>query len=100
MYSANTNYQQPPEEGRILVQDVDDKTVPDETLDLGAMHCPLLGLKTMKALKRLDPGQTVEISTTGNDASRAFKRVSWMSGAQLISVREEEGQFKHLLRKK
>jgi hypothetical protein len=33
--------------------------VPNTTLELGALRCPLLGLKSMKAPKSLDPGQTI-----------------------------------------
>lgn len=72
---------------------------PDVTLNLGGIGCPLLGLKSMMALRALEPGQMIEITTTGTDARRALGRVSWMTGTQLIAIHQRGGQFKHLLRK-
>lgn len=72
---------------------------PDVTLNLGGMGCPLLGLKSMMALRALEPGRTIEITTTGTDARKTLGRVSWMTGTQLIAVHQQNGQFKHLLRR-
>jgi len=77
----------------------DSRTAPDATLDVGALGCPMLGLKSMMALRRLKPGQTLEIATAGPRAGKALRRVAWMTGSTLTAVREDDGKFKHLLRK-
>lgn len=72
---------------------------PDATLDLGNIGCPLLGLKSMSALRRLKRGQTIEITSTHPGARKALGRVSWMTKSKLIAVHEEGGHFTHVLRK-
>jgi tRNA 2-thiouridine synthesizing protein A len=72
---------------------------PDVALDVGTLGCPMLGLKSMKALRSLEPGQTLEITTTGPAAGKALRRVAWITGTKLAAVREEDGKFKFLLRK-
>jgi TusA-related sulfurtransferase len=72
---------------------------PEVDLNLGSTGCPMFGLKSMKALLGLKPGQTLEISTTNPRARKVLGRVSWMTNTKLIDVYEEDGQFKHLLRK-
>ena len=68
-------------------------------LDVGALGCPMLGLKSMMALRGLKAGQTLEIATAGPRAGKALRRVAWMTRSELTSVREEDGRFKFLLRK-
>jgi len=73
--------------------------VPDVALDLGSTGCPMFGLKSMKALRGLKPGQIITIATTNPRARKVLGRVSWMTNTKLIAIYEEDGQFKHLLRK-
>jgi len=72
---------------------------PDITLNLGNTKCPIFGLKSMKALRNLEPGQNIEIVTFNPGTGKALKRVSWMTGTKIIAAHEENGQFKYLLRK-
>jgi tRNA 2-thiouridine synthesizing protein A len=72
---------------------------PDVVLELGAAKCPLLGLKSMKALRALEPGQIIEIVTSGRGAEKALRRVAWMSGNELLGMGQQGAQFKHWLKK-
>jgi len=72
---------------------------PDVVLELGAAQCPLLGLKSMKALRALKSGQIIEIVTSGRGAGKALRRVAWMSGNELLRMGQEGEQFKHWLKK-
>jgi TusA-related sulfurtransferase len=71
----------------------------DIVLDLGNTKCPIFGLKSMKALRKLELGQKIEIVTFNSSAGKALKRVSWMTGTKVIDFYEEDGQFRYLLRK-
>lgn len=72
---------------------------PDAALDLGTLRCPMLGLKSMKALSNLEPGQTIEITTARPGAEKALRRIAWMTGATLVVTYEKDGEFEHHLRK-
>jgi TusA-related sulfurtransferase len=100
MYSQNLTMND--EMGRVPSTGIAEHSVSDKpnvTLDLGSTGCPMFGLKSMKALRILEPGQTIEITTTNSRSEKALGRVSWMTSTKLIAVHEEDGQFKHLLRK-
>ena len=72
---------------------------PDIVLELGATKCPLLGLKSMKALRALESGQVIEIVTDGRSAEKALRRIAWMSGNELLGMCLAGEQFKHWLKK-
>lgn len=74
-------------------------SMPVATLDLGDVGCPLLGLKSMKALNRLKSGQTMEITTRHPGARKALGRVSWMTRSRLIAAFEDNGRFTYVLRR-
>jgi TusA-related sulfurtransferase len=72
---------------------------PDVALDLGSLRCPMFGLKSMIALRSLEPGQSLEITTKNPGARKALGRVSWMTKTEMVASYEDRGQFKHLLKK-
>lgn len=72
---------------------------PDVAIELGGAKCPLLGLKSMKALRALKSGQIIEIITNGRSAEKALRRVARMSGNELLGIYREGEQFKHWLKK-
>lgn len=72
---------------------------PDVVLELGTTKCPLLGLKSMKALRALKSGQIIEIITDGRSAEKALRRIAWMSGNELLGMCLAGEQFKHWLKK-
>jgi TusA-related sulfurtransferase len=71
----------------------------DIVLDLDHTKCPVFGLKSMMALRKLERGQKIEIVTFNRSSGKALKRVSWMTGTKMIDFYEEDGQFRYLLRK-
>lgn len=100
MYSQDLTMNE--EIGRVPATSIAEHPVsdkPEVTLNLGSTGCPMFGLKSMKALRGLKPGQTLEIATTNPRAKKALGRVSWMTNTKLIAIYEEDGQFNHLLRK-
>lgn len=71
----------------------------NSNLDLGSMKCPMLGLKSMQALRNLKKGESIVIATNGAGARKAIGRVSWMTGTRLVTTFEADGKFQHLLRR-
>ncbi|MCB1776043.1 MAG: sulfurtransferase TusA family protein [Candidatus Competibacteraceae bacterium] len=75
-------------------------TVIDAELDTSGLNCPLPILKAKKALAGLHGGQTLRITATDPESVRDFAAFSQQSGHELLEVREEDGQFFFLLRKR
>ena len=71
----------------------------ESSIDLGSMKCPMLGLKSMQALRNLKKGESIVIATDSAGARKAIGRVSWMTGTRLVTTLEKDGKFKHLLRR-
>ena len=75
-------------------------TVIDAKLDTSGLNCPLPILKAKKALAGLRGGQTLQVIATDPDSVKDFETFSRQLGHALLEVREENGQFHFLLRKR
>ena len=82
-----------------VTEDSQDAEKIDSAIDLGSMKCPMLGLKSMQALRNLKKGESIVIATDSAGARKAIGRVSWMTGTRLVTTLEKDGKFKHLLRR-
>lgn len=75
-------------------------TVIDAELDASGLNCPLPILKAKKALASLRGGQTLRVIATDPDSLKDFQTFSRQLGHALLEVREEDGRFCFLLRKR
>jgi tRNA 2-thiouridine synthesizing protein A len=72
--------------------------MPDKTLDLKGLACPLPILKTKKALSVLPRGATLEVFATDPGSVADFTAFSESTGNALIEHSESGGVYRFLLR--
>ncbi len=72
----------------------------DRTLDARGLNCPLPILRTKKALKELDVGDTLEVLATDPGSMADFAAFARQTGDELVSAEETEGHFRYVLRRK
>ena len=74
-------------------------TTATETLDTTGMNCPMPVLKTKKSIKKLNPGDTLEVFSTDPGSVRDFEAFCKATGNDLLESGEEAGVYRYLIRK-
>ena len=72
--------------------------MPDKTLDVKGLRCPLPVLKAKKALSQLPKGATLEVLATDPAAVKDFAAFSAASGHALVEQSEANGVYRFVLR--
>lgn len=72
---------------------------PDVVLDIKGLHCPMPVLKTKKALDLMQPGQVIEVISNDKGSKSDISAFCKRLGLELISIAEESGVFKFMIRK-
>ena len=70
------------------------------TLDLKGLSCPIPIARTAKAMKQLAPGQLIEVLATDPGSVPDFHAWSKATRNPLVEIREANGVFRFVLRKK
>ncbi len=70
-----------------------------ETLDCKGLQCPLPVIKTAQAVKKLAPGQVLELLATDPGVEPDMKAWSSRTGNELLGIRQEGEVFHVLLRR-
>jgi tRNA 2-thiouridine synthesizing protein A len=73
--------------------------MPDKTLDLKGLACPLPLLKARKALLELPKGATLEVFATDRGAVADFTAFSESTGNALLECSEAGGVYRFVLRR-
>ena len=73
--------------------------MPDKTLDVKGLACPLPVLKARKALSELPMGATLEVLSTDPGAVADFTAFSEATGNALVEHSESGGVYRFLLRR-
>ena len=68
-------------------------------LDARNLNCPLPILRTKKALKDLDTGDTLEILATDSGSVKDLQAFCAQTGNELLSSHEDNGEFQFVIRK-
>ncbi len=68
------------------------------TLDTKGLNCPLPVLKARKAIRDLDPGDTLEVQSTDPGSVKDFDAFCRTTGNELVEKGEDEGVFRFLIR--
>ncbi len=68
------------------------------TLDTKGLNCPLPVLKARKAIRDLDPGDTLEVQSTDPGSVKDFDAFCRTTGNELVEKAEEDGVFRFLIR--
>lgn len=72
--------------------------MPDKTLDVKGLACPLPVLKAKKALAELPRGATLEVLSTDPGSPADFTAFAESTGNDLIEQSESGGVYRFLLR--
>ncbi len=70
-----------------------------ETLDTKGLNCPLPILKTKKAIKALNSGDTLEVLATDPGSVKDFDAFCKSTGNQLVESGETDGVYSFLIKK-
>lgn len=70
------------------------------TLDLKGLSCPLPIVKTAKAMKELNSGDTVEVLATDPGSVPDFKAWSKATGNELLEQTEAGAVYRFVIRKR
>ena len=71
-----------------------------QSLDLKGLKCPLPVLRAKKALKALNPGDTLEVMATDPGSVKDFPAFCDTTGNTLETWHESDGVYRFVLRKK
>lgn len=71
----------------------------DQTLDCRGLSCPMPLLKTKKALKKMKPGQILEILGTDPGSKNDIPDYTSKHGDEFLGLVEESGYTKYLVKK-
>ncbi len=72
---------------------------PDEVLDCTGMACPIPVVKTSQAIKKLGPGQVLELLATDPGVERDMKAWSRRTGNELVGITLDADVFHVLIRR-
>jgi tRNA 2-thiouridine synthesizing protein A len=76
-----------------------DPITPTQTIDVKGKACPIPVVKTAKAMKELSSGDVLEVFATDPGVEPDMHAWSKQTGNALISIDQESGVFRVLLRK-
>ena len=68
-------------------------------LDCVGLQCPMPGIKTSKALKELESGEILEVTTDSNAGRSDVPRMAKRLGFSVLSTEEKDGLFIYTIRK-
>ena len=71
----------------------------DQVLDCTGLACPLPVVKTSQAIKKIEPGQVLELLATDPGVEPDMKAWSGRTGNELLSIGREGDVFHVLIRR-
>jgi len=71
----------------------------DQVLDCTGMACPLPVVKTSQAIKKIDPGQVLELLATDPGVEPDMKAWTGRTGNELVSIGKQGEVFHVLIRR-
>lgn len=72
---------------------------PDEVLDCTGMACPLPVVKTSQAIKKIEPGQVLELLATDPGVEPDMTAWTRRTGNELLAINRDSGVFHVLIRR-
>ncbi|MEK6622371.1 MAG: sulfurtransferase TusA family protein [Planctomycetota bacterium] len=77
----------------------DEKAVPDDSIDLRGVLCPINFVKTKLKLEMMDSGQILEVILDDGEPIRSVPRSLKEEGHKIIKVENKEGAYRLLVKK-
>jgi tRNA 2-thiouridine synthesizing protein A len=72
---------------------------PAQTLDVKGKACPIPVIKTAKAMREMSPGEVLEVLATDPGVEPDMHAWTKQTGNELVSIDQDGGVFRVLLRK-
>jgi len=72
----------------------------DRIVDARGLNCPLPILRTRKALKEINIGETLEVLATDPGSMSDFEAFARQTGDELVSAERLDTHFRYVLRRK
>ena len=72
---------------------------PAQTLDVKGKACPIPVVKTAKAMREMRPGEVLEVLATDPGVEPDMHAWCKQTGNELVSIDQDAGVFRVLLRK-
>jgi len=72
----------------------------DEIVDLKGLNCPMPMLKTKKALQGAAPGTIMQIEITDSGSKTDMPALLKRSGDELLDLKEDDGVYTFIIKKK
>lgn len=76
-----------------------DATTPTQTLDVKGKACPIPVVKTAKLMKEMRSGEVLEVLATDPGVEPDMQAWTKQTGNELVSIEQDDGAFRVLLRK-
>lgn len=70
-----------------------------QTLDTKGMNCPLPILKTKKAIKALNAGETLEVLSTDPGSVKDMEAFCKSTGNKLLDSKDDGGVYTYIIEK-
>ena len=70
-----------------------------ETLDAKGLNCPMPIIKTKKAIKALNSGDTLEVLSTDPGTAQDMVSLCRSSGDELLESDDDDGVYRFLIKK-
>ena len=71
----------------------------DRTLECEGLACPLPVVRTKKAVEEIKAGEVLEVRTTDKGSVADLKSWAGRTGHQYVGLKEDNGVFRHFIRK-
>lgn len=71
----------------------------DQVLDCTGLQCPLPVIKTSQAIKKVEPGQLLELLATDPGVEPDMKAWTTRTGNELVSINKDGDVFHVLIRR-
>jgi tRNA 2-thiouridine synthesizing protein A len=71
----------------------------DQVLDCKGMACPLPVVRTAQGIKKIGPGQVLELLATDPGVEPDMRAWSRRTGNELLSIGQQDGVFHVLIRR-
>ena len=71
----------------------------DRMLECEGLACPLPVVRTKKAIDDMNPGEVLEVRATDKGSMADLKGWASRTGHQYVGLKEENGIYRHFIRK-
>ncbi len=73
---------------------------PDVTLDVSGLMCPMPGVKATQAVRKLQPGQTLEVKSSNPIFKKFGPMITKRFGSEILGMTEDNDGFFRIYLKK